>query len=157
MSTAPAMSGALAGSLRKTSAIVTETSGAVPKIIETREEPDSRIATVTKICAAPGERSPASRNGQADDEVQAARRRLGRCGDESDDERGAGGRDRPERGVRVAVERHPQRHAHRAEEERRRERQPDGGYTASSAPSGVGRPRAKSGMNTCASGPIDSA
>ena len=36
----PTMSGALAGSPRKTSAIVTETSGAVPKIIETRDEPD---------------------------------------------------------------------------------------------------------------------
>ena len=72
-------------------------------------------------------------------------------------QRGAGGRDRPERGVRVAIERHPQRHAHRAEEERRRERQRNGGYTASSAPSGVGLPCAKSGMNTCASGPIDSA
>ena len=59
--------------------------------------------------------------------------------------------------VRVAVERHPQRHAHRAEEERREEREPDGGYTASSAPSGVGLPRENSGMNTCASGPIDSA
>ena len=67
MSTAPAMSGALAGSLRKTSAIVTETSGAVPKIIDTREDPDSLIATVTKIWAAPGESSPASRNGHADE------------------------------------------------------------------------------------------
>ena len=30
-------------------------------------EPDSRIAIVTKICAAPGESSPASTKGQADD------------------------------------------------------------------------------------------
>ena len=89
--------------------------------------------------------------------METARRRLARGGDERDDERGAGGSDRPQRSVRVAIERHPQRHAHRTEEERRRERQNNGGYTASNAPSGVGRPRAKSGMNTCASGPIDSA
>ncbi len=38
----------------------------MPKIIETRDEPESRIATVTKICAAPGDRRPASRNGQAE-------------------------------------------------------------------------------------------
>ena len=151
------MSGALAGSLRKSSAIVTETSGAVPKIIETREDPDSRIAAVTKICASARREQPREQERPRRREVEAARRRLGRRGDERDDERGAGGRDRPQRDVGVAVERHPQRHAHRAEEERRRERQRNGGYTASSAPSGAGRPCEKSGMNTCASGPIDSA
>ena len=46
---------------------MTETSGAVPKIIDTRDDPDSWIATVTRIWAAPGESSPASRNGQADE------------------------------------------------------------------------------------------
>ena len=43
------ISGARAGSFRKMSAIVTETSGAVPKIIETRDEPESRIASVTSF------------------------------------------------------------------------------------------------------------
>ena len=89
--------------------------------------------------------------------MQAASRRLGRCEDESDPEGRRNGRDRPERNIRVAVERHPQRHAHRAEENRRQQREPDGGYTASSAPSGVGRPRANSGMKMCASGPIATA
>ena len=89
--------------------------------------------------------------------MKATFRRLGHGGDERYDERSAGGRDRAERDVGITVERHPQRHAHRAEEDRREEREPDGGYTASSAPSGVGLPCEKSGMNTCASGPIDSA
>jgi hypothetical protein len=90
-------------------------------------------------------------------EMQPARRRLaGRRDDATNESRSRGGK-RAEGGVRVAVERHPQRHAHRAEEERREEREPDGGYTASSAPSGGGLPRENSGMNTCASGPIDSA
>ena len=89
--------------------------------------------------------------------MQAARRRLSHHGDECNGERGAGGGDRPEGDVGVAVERDPQRDAHRPEEERRGEREPDGGYAPSSACSGVGRPRAKSGMKTCASGPIDSA
>src|SRR5205807_8854726 len=60
------MRGARAGSPRKTSAIATETTGAVPNTIETRDAPESRIAIVTRIWAAPGERSPASRNGQAE-------------------------------------------------------------------------------------------
>ena len=47
------MSGTCTGSPRTTSAIVTETSGAMPKTIEARDAPASRIAYVTKICAAP--------------------------------------------------------------------------------------------------------
>src|SRR4029079_14615979 len=90
-------------------------------------------------------------------EVQPARRRLGGRGDDADNKSRSRGGKRAEGGVRVSVERHPQRHTHRTEEERREERAPDGGYTASSAPSGVGLPRENSGMNTCASGPIDSA
>ena len=89
--------------------------------------------------------------------MKAARGRLGRRGRERGDERGAGRRERRERNVGIAVESHPQRHAHRAEEERRRERQCDGGYAPSSAPSGAGRPCENSGMKTWASGPIDSA
>src|SRR4029077_15270135 len=90
-------------------------------------------------------------------EMQPTRRRLGRRRDERDDERGAASCDRRELDVGIAVERHPQRNAHRAEAERREERQPDGGYTASSAPSGAGRPCEKSGMKMWASGPIATA
>src|SRR5207248_2421412 len=43
------------------------------------------------------------------------------------------------------------------EEEGRGESEPDCGYAASSAPSGVGRPRANSGTKIWASGPIASA
>ena len=89
--------------------------------------------------------------------MKAAGGSLGGGGGESHQESRAGGCDRPERCVRVALKRHPQRHAHRAEEERRNKREPDGGYTASRACSGVGLPRAKSGTNTCARGPIESA
>ncbi len=89
--------------------------------------------------------------------MQPPRRRLGRREDERDDERGGRGRERGERCVGVALERHPQRHAHRTEQKRGGERERDGGYTASSAPSGTGRPCEKSGMNTCASGPIAAA
>jgi hypothetical protein len=72
--------------------------------------------------------------------MESARRRLGRSRYERYDERGGGGGERGERRVRVALECHPQRHAHRTEEQRRGEREPDGGYTASSAFSGVGLP-----------------
>jgi hypothetical protein len=44
--------------------MATETSGAVPSTTDVRLEPASRIARVTQICAAPGERMPASTNGQ---------------------------------------------------------------------------------------------
>src|SRR5579884_169516 len=87
-------------------------------------------------------------------EMQAAGRRLGRRGDERDDECRRCRRERAERDVGIAVERDAQRHAHRTEEERRDQREPDGGYTASNACSGVGLPRAKNGTNKCASGPI---
>ena len=37
----------------------------MPKTIDTREAPASRIAYVTRICAAPGESRPARTNGHA--------------------------------------------------------------------------------------------
>src|SRR5262249_47616138 len=123
---------------------------------------DARSACVSD-CDRDEDLSRAGREQAHEDErpggrkVEATVRRLGHCGDKRHDKCSSGVGDRPESNVGTAVERHPQRHAHRAEEDRREEREPDGGYTASSAPSGVGLPCEKSGMNTCASGPIDSA
>ena len=82
---------------------------------------------------------------------------LGSGCNERDEERGRRGRERGERDVGVALKRHPQRHAHPAEEQRRDERERDGLYAPSSACSGVFLPWAKSGTNTWASGPIETA
>ena len=63
--TAPTISGQRTGSPRKTSAIVTDASGAEPRTTEARDAPASRIARVTSSWPTPGCIRPASRNGQA--------------------------------------------------------------------------------------------
>ena len=89
--------------------------------------------------------------------MQPARGRLRNECDHRDREGDRESGNRRERHVRLPLQSHAQRDAHATEQQRREERQPYGGYTASSACSGVGLPRAKSGTKTCASGPIESA
>ena len=60
-----ATSPATSGSSRKTRAIATANSGAVPTVTDVREAPASRTAKVNRICETPGASSPARRNGHA--------------------------------------------------------------------------------------------
>ena len=62
------------GSSRKTSAIATEKSGAVPTTTDVRDGPASRTASVKSSCDRPGPSRPARRNGQASTSDAALRR-----------------------------------------------------------------------------------
>ena len=121
----------------------------MPKTIETRDAPDSRIASVTRICAAPGDSRPASRNGQAESRCNprdgaSPQRRL------SDDQRAAAVAIVPSAtsGSRRAPSAAPTLIAPKTAP---RAARPDGGYTASSAPR-ASAARAKSGMKSARAG-----
>ena len=62
---APRISPATSGSSRKTSAVATAKSGAVPTVTDVRDAPASRTANVKRICAMPGASRPARTYGQA--------------------------------------------------------------------------------------------
>ena len=104
---------------------MTETSGAIPNTTELREAPARSIAFVTNSCPTPGCSSPASRNGHAapawmprDGASTAAARTHD---DERARDRGHGRQLR----IRMLPEPDPEPDAHRPEEERRQQREPD--------------------------------
>ena len=127
MSAAPSRRPATSGSSRKTSAVATAKSGAVPTVTEVRDAPASRTANVKRICAMPGASRPARTKGQAFARSHSPRATATIAGDD------AGGKDRqkaPDGRRDARVERDADEHRHRAEQERGRGREENGRHAA---------------------------
>ena len=120
---APTSSGARTGSCRKTEAIATATSGAVPMSTEERAAPTSRTARTKKTCERPGASSPAIRNGQIS--ARSSSRVAARPDDRGQDEGEGRHRERAELCVLGAADAESNRDRHRAEQRGRRARERD--------------------------------